>query len=128
MNLKFASLAAMCAGAVLLAAPTQSADQEHEQSTSKHSDMHGGKESAGSKALHDSMSKGMERMHGMKMTGETDKDFAMMMIQHHEQAIAMSKAELQHGADAEVQKKAREIIAASEKDIADLKKWQKQKQ
>lgn len=80
--------------------------------------------SAGSKALHDAMSSGMEKMHKMKMTGKTDHDFATMMIQHHEQAIAMSKAELAHGADPEVQKKAREIVAASEKDIAELKKWQ----
>jgi hypothetical protein len=36
---------------------------------------------AGSKALHDSMAKGMEKMHGMKMTGKTDRDSAMMMIQ-----------------------------------------------
>lgn len=32
------------------------------------------------------MSKGMEKTHKMKMTGKTDKDFAMMMIQHHERA------------------------------------------
>lgn len=126
MNLRYSSLAGLCVPALLLASPAQSADQQHEQSTSKSADMPGGKQSAGSKALHDSMSKGMEKMHGMKMTGRTDQDFAMLMIQHHEQAIAMSKAELQHGADPELQKKAREIIAASEKDIADLKKWQKQ--
>lgn len=119
MNVTFSFLASMCAATLILAMPAQGADQQH-------GEQH--QHSTGSKALHDSMSKGMERMHGMKMTGKTDQDFAMMMIHHHEQAIAMSKAELQHGADPEVQKKAREIIAASEKDIADLKRWQKQKQ
>lgn len=40
----------------------------------------------------------------------------------------MSQTDLGHGADPQVQKMAREIIASSEKDIAELKKWQKQKQ
>jgi len=79
---------------------------------------------SGSQELHQSMMSGMEKMHDMKMSGDTDKDFADMMIAHHEQAIEMSKAVLNHGDDPEVQKKAREIIAASEKDIRDLKKWQ----
>jgi uncharacterized protein (DUF305 family) len=46
------------------------------------------------------------------------------MIHHHQQAIEMSRAELKHGKSAELRKKAQEIIAASEKDIADLKKHQ----
>lgn len=80
--------------------------------------------SEGSKALHDAMMKGMQPMHSMKPTGDTDQDFATMMLAHHQQAIDMSRAELKHGKDAEIRKKAQEIIAASEKDIADLKKWQ----
>jgi uncharacterized protein (DUF305 family) len=84
------------------------------------------KSDRGSHEIHQTMMSGMEKMHGMKMTGDTDHDFASMMIAHHEQAIEMSKAALDHGDDPEVQKKAREIIAASEKDIRDLKKWQKQ--
>ena len=77
----------------------------------------------GSKALHDSMMKGMEDVHGMKMTGNVDKDFATMMIHHHQQAIEMSQVQLKDGKSAEVRKKAQEIIDASERDIADLKKW-----
>ena len=79
---------------------------------------------SGSQELHQSMMSGMEKMHDMKMSGDTDKDFASMMIAHHEQAIEMSKSVLNHGDDPAVQKKAREIIAASEKDIRELKKWQ----
>jgi uncharacterized protein (DUF305 family) len=80
----------------------------------------------GSQDLHKAMMDGMQEMHSMKMTGNTDVDFASMMIEHHEQAIAMSKAQLQSGKDPEVKRKANEIIAASEKDIADLKKWKSQ--
>ena len=83
-------------------------------------------QSKGSQDLHKAMMDGMQEMHSMKMTGNTDVDFASMMIEHHEQAIAMSKAQLQSGKDPEVKRKANEIIAASEKDIAELKKWKSQ--
>lgn len=79
--------------------------------------------SQGSQELHQAMMQGMQDMHQMKMTGDTDHDFASMMIEHHEQAIAMAKVQLNNGKDAQVRKKAQEIISASEKDIADLKKW-----
>lgn len=83
-------------------------------------------QSQGSKELHDAMMQGMQDMHGMKMSGETDQDFASMMIKHHEQAIAMSKAQLKNGKDPALRRKAQEIIATSEKDIADLRKHSKQ--
>lgn len=76
-----------------------------------------------SQELHQAMMDGLQDMHKMKMTGDTDHDFASMMIEHHEQAIAMSKVQLKSGKDPLVRKKAQEIISASEKDIADLKKW-----
>jgi uncharacterized protein (DUF305 family) len=82
--------------------------------------------SKGSKDLHKAMMDGMQDMHHMKMTGNADLDFASMMIEHHEQAIAMSKVQLENGTDPEVKRKANEIIAASEKDIADLNKWKSQ--
>jgi uncharacterized protein (DUF305 family) len=82
--------------------------------------------SKGSQDLHKAMMDGMQEMHSMKMTGNTDVDFASMMIEHHEQAIAMSRAQLKSGKDPEVKRKANEIIAASEKDIADLNKWKSQ--
>ena len=82
-------------------------------------------QSQGSKALHDAMMQGMQDMHGMKMSGDTDHDFASMMIKHHEQAIAMSKVQLKNGKDPAVRKKAQDIIATSEKDIAELKRHAK---
>jgi uncharacterized protein (DUF305 family) len=128
MNRKISHAAAALAATMFLALPAHSADDQHAQHKEQSQKSAGMQQSAGSKALHETMSKGMDKMHNMKMTGKTDQDFATMMIQHHEQAIAMSKAELAHGTDPEIQKKAREIIASSEKDIADLKKWHKQHQ
>ena len=101
-------------GAVHSADAPQQKEHEHASPSSA---------SGGSKALHDSMMKGMQHMHTMKMTGNVDKDFALMMIHHHEQAIAMSQVQLNQGKSPEVRKKAQEIIDASEHDIAQLKKW-----
>jgi uncharacterized protein (DUF305 family) len=102
------------------AKPTNQA-HDHSSMTSKDA-----AHSKGSQDLHKAMMDGMQEMHSMKMTGNADLDFASMMIEHHEQAIAMSKAQIQNGTDPEVKRKANEIIAASEKDITDLKKWKSQ--
>jgi uncharacterized protein (DUF305 family) len=82
--------------------------------------------SEGSRELYQSMNAGMEKMHSMKMSGNTDADYVSMMIEHHRQAIAMSRAAVEHGSNADVKSKAREIIAVSEKDINDLEKMKTQ--
>ena len=117
-------LTALSLGSVALAEDkTQPANPSHDHSGMTSKDM---TQSKGSQDLHKAMMDGMQEMHSMKMTGNADLDFASMMIEHHEQAIAMSKAQIQNGADPEVKRKANEIIAASEKDITDLKKWKSQ--
>lgn len=63
----------------------------------------------------------------MDPSGDADKDFAMMMVPHHEGAIDMAKLELQHGKDPQLRAMAEKIIAAQEAEIAELKKWQQEK-
>lgn len=50
----------------------------------------------GSAALSQSMMSGMAQMKDMKSSGDTDKDFAMMMKMHHQQALEMAQIELSH--------------------------------
>ena len=67
-----------------------------------------------------------ERMHqdmAIEFTGNPDVDFARAMIPHHQGAIDMAKAVLDHGEDAEIRALAEGIIAAQEGEIAFLRAW-----
>lgn len=56
-------------------------------------------------------------------TGDSDRDFAMQMVPHHQEAIEMAQAELQGGIDPQLRKMAEKIIAAQQKEIAELQEW-----
>jgi len=68
------------------------------------------------------MEKMMADMH-MEPSGDADKDFAMMMIPHHQGAIDMAKVELEYGDDPQMRAVAEKVIEAQEKEIAELKEW-----
>jgi uncharacterized protein (DUF305 family) len=74
------------------------------------------------KAFAASMKTMMNGMHA-KPTGKPDKDFVLMMIPHHQGAIDMAKVELQYGADPQLRQLATDIVAAQEKEIAQMKAW-----
>ena len=78
---------------------------------------------AGSDELHRTMMGGMEQMRQMKGTGDLDKDFAMMMRMHHQQAVEMAKIEAQNGKSAELKAMANKMIADQQKEIAQLDAW-----
>jgi uncharacterized protein (DUF305 family) len=77
----------------------------------------------GSEALRQSMMSGMKQMQDMKVSGDTDKDFAMMMKMHHQQALDMAQVELEHGKSPEMKAMAKKIIAAQKKEIAEFDQW-----
>ena len=54
----------------------------------------------------------------VKPTGDVDKDFALMMIPHHQGAIDMAKALLKYGKNEELKQLARNIIANQADEIA----------
>ncbi|OHE83043.1 MAG: hypothetical protein A2579_00730 [Lysobacterales bacterium RIFOXYD1_FULL_69_11] len=71
--------------------------------------------SAGPMQLHDIMSAGMKMP--MEMSGNVDKDFAMMMTMHHGQAIKMIDAYAKHGQNPDLKALAAEMKAAQLKEI-----------
>ncbi|MCY4746867.1 DUF305 family protein family protein [Aquabacterium commune] len=77
----------------------------------------------GSEQMHKSMMSGMQQMQGIKMTGDTDKDFAMMMKMHHQQALDMAKVQVAHGKSPELKAMAEKMIKDQSKEIAQLEAW-----
>jgi uncharacterized protein (DUF305 family) len=76
-----------------------------------------------SPSMHQAMKSGMEKMQALQMTGNTDKDFAMMMRMHHQQAVEMARAEVQHGKSPELKAMAQKMITDQQKEIAQLDQW-----
>lgn len=71
------------------------------------------------------MMAGMESMNKMQMTGDTDKDFAMMMKVHHQQAVDMAQMELANGKSPKMKAMAKQIISSQKKEIAQFDAWLK---
>lgn len=63
------------------------------------------------------MERMMTDMH-VAPTGDVDKDFARMMIPHHQGAIDMAEAQLRHGKNEELKTLSRNIIAKQKEEIA----------
>lgn len=79
----------------------------------------------GSTMMDQTMHKGMESMQQMKMSGDVDKDFAMMMKMHHQQALEMAKVEIEHGKSAPLKAMAKKMIKDQTKEIGQLDQWMK---
>lgn len=73
--------------------------------------------------LEKSMSGMMDKMKSMQMAGDIDKDFASMMIQHHEDGVAMAKLEVKNGMNATLKKIAQTVISDQQKEINEFRQW-----
>ncbi|ACS39098.1 MULTISPECIES: CopM family metallochaperone [Methylobacteriaceae] len=71
------------------------------------------------------MAQSMTRMHDDMMvppSGDPDRDFAAMMIPHHDGAIAMAQAELLYGKDPVLRRLAQGIIVEQGQEIAVMRR------
>lgn len=57
------------------------------------------------------------------INGNTDHDFAMLMISHHQSAIEMAQMELDYGTHEDIKTMASKIIEDQQKEIKDLQEW-----
>jgi len=78
---------------------------------------------SGSEEMKQAMMAGMDNMQKMPITGDTDKDFAMMMKMHHQQGVDMAIVELAQGKSPAMKAMARQIIAAQKKEITRFDQW-----
>ena len=121
MNTKTSLFAVGLAGALMLAF-TAGAHESKPQAQGmkghdmKAMDMKG--PSAGSMEMHKIMMSGMQMP--MKMNGNVDKDFALMMSMHHQQAIKMVDVLIKNGSNAELKALARKMKAAQKAEIKQM--------
>ena len=78
---------------------------------------------SGSEEMKHAMMAGMDSMQKMPVTGDTDKDFAMMMKMHHQQGVDMAKIQLAQGKSPAMKAMAKQIIAAQMKEITRFDQW-----
>lgn len=100
----------------------QAADGASEHSAHE-SSAKGKSKGSPSHQMHHSMMDGMKGMSKMRMTGDMDRDFAMMMKKHHEDGLKMAQHELDHGKDAKMREMAKNIMDAQKKEIAEFDQW-----
>ena len=65
----------------------------------------------------------IDKIKGIKKSGDADKDFARMMIPHHESAVMMSQSEISHGKHFELKKMAQKIIEDQNAEIKEFQDW-----
>jgi len=66
------------------------------------------------------MDRMMDSMH-VQASGDVDRDFAAMMIPHHQGAIEMAVAELRYGTNPQLRRIAQEIIVDQQQEIAAMR-------
>lgn len=57
------------------------------------------------------------------LTGDTDHDFAILMINHHQSAMDMAQSLLHHGHHDELKEMATKMIEDQSKEITELQNW-----
>ncbi len=105
----------------LLLTSVAHADPSSTKDTMSHQSMQ--KDVMGSDGMNESMKTSMDEMHNMKMTGDVDKDFAMMMKMHHQKALDMAKVELADGKSPTMKAMAKNIISTQKREIAQFDQW-----
>jgi uncharacterized protein (DUF305 family) len=107
-----------------VAMPLSAAAQVHSEMAS-HKAMASSSPDGPAMKMHKSMNDMHEKMGQMKMSGDVDHDFVMMMRVHHQGALDMAQSEVDAGKNPAVIAMAKKIITAQKKEIARFDDWLK---
>ncbi|MBC8051773.1 MAG: DUF305 domain-containing protein [Sphingobacteriaceae bacterium] len=107
----------------LCAASCQNDSSSGHNQSSVHDSSHNSASPESNSAMMHTMDAMMKDMHGLKMTGNVDADFALMMKSHHEAAVEMAKEELKAGRDEKLKQMAQQIMDAQKSEIDELEQF-----
>ena len=76
-------------------------------------------------AAHDRMTIAMSAT-CVSLSGDPDRDFARLMISHHQGAVDMAEIELQYGTDPEIRSLAWDIVTTQRPQIDQMSRWKRE--
>jgi uncharacterized protein (DUF305 family) len=71
--------------------------------------------------LHEIMEHMMKQMHAAKLSGDVDRDYASLMIPHHESAVKMANEEISHGKQSKLKIMAQQMVKDQTREIQEFK-------
>ena len=127
MNKSLVSSCMLAAGIVLGSAGTLALHQPEaaRAESGMNMPMQMAAKSVGDREMNAAMDGMSKKMASLKLTGNQDRDFMMMMTPHHQSAVDMAKIELRRGTHPELKAMARDIIESQDREIAQMRTWLK---
>ncbi|MGE5498909.1 MAG: DUF305 domain-containing protein, partial [Syntrophothermus sp.] len=102
----------------------QTSDERKSEGKMSHESM-SQQDKKGHAGMMNDMQQMQKKMSGIKMTGDPDHDFAVMMIEHHKGAVNMSKKEVSSGSESQVKSIAHKVITDQNREIKELQAFVK---
>lgn len=64
------------------------------------------------------------RVRDTRLAGDPDRDFAALLLAHHEDLVFLARTQLEYGGDTRLREIAQKIVDDQQREIAEVKDWQ----